>query len=111
MAVLTLVLSLANIPQNIKPIESELNVFTNHLTGILLRHLPIAKGFSADALDIIGLFAVMSGYYARIAPELKAKQVTTTYPQPIPESLDPITNLSPEAGQFLDAASRKKVSE
>ena len=96
----------------IKPNESELGVFSNHLTGILIRHLPISKGLSADALDIIGIFAVVSGYYARVSPELRRPQpkaTPTLYPEPIPESIaaDPISDLSREAGEFLRAAQSK----
>lgn len=109
-AVLTLTVSFANMRPEIKPNESELSVFSNHLTGILVRHLPISKGLSADALDVIGIFAVVSGYYARVSPELRrpAKKVeAANYPAPIPTVTDPISDLSPEAGEFLRAAQSK----
>lgn len=111
-AVLTLGVSFANMRPEIKPNESELGVFSNHLTGILIRHLPIAKGLSADALDIIGIFAVLSGYYARVSPELKrpaARQETPTlYPEPIPATpADPINDISPAVGDFLRVAQIK----
>lgn len=110
-AVLTLSVSFANMRPEIKPNESELSVFSNHLTGILVRHLPISKGLSADALDVIGLFAVISGYYARVSPELrrpaKKAEVAQTYPTPTPVAVDPISDLSPEAGEFLRAAQLK----
>jgi hypothetical protein len=115
-AVLTLGVSFANMRPEIKPNESELGVFSNHLTGILIRHLPIAKGLSADALDVIGIFAVISGYYARVSPELKrpaAKKTTPAlYPEPIPTGpADPISDLSPEAGEFLRAAQSKTARD
>ena len=112
-AVLTLGVSFANMRPEIKPNESELGVFSNHLTGILIRHLPISKGLSADALDIIGIFAVISGYYARVSPELRrpARKVEAA---PVVTDLgngfgaaDPISDLSPEAGEFLRAAQSK----
>lgn len=112
-AVLTLGVSFANMRPEIKPNESELGVFSNHLTGILIRHLPISKGLSADALDIIGIFAVISGYYARVSPELrrparKVEAAPDLYPGPIPAAAaDPISDLSPEAGEFLRAAQSK----
>ena len=111
-AVLTLGVSFANMRPEIKPNESELGVFSNHLTGILIRHLPISKGLSADALDIIGIFAVISGYYARVSPELrrparKVEAAPDLYPEPIPAAADPISDLSPEAGEFLRAAQIK----
>lgn len=114
-AVLTLGVSFANMRPEIKPNESELGVFSNHLTGILIRHLPIAKGLSADALDVIGIFAVISGYYARVSPELKRPQPKATpalYPEPIPAGpADPISDLSPEAGEFLRAAQSKTARD
>lgn len=115
-AVLTLGVSFANMRPEIKPNESELGVFSNHLTGILIRHLPIAKGLSADALDVIGIFAVISGYYARVSPEIKRKdstpKINKIYPEPIPAGpADPISDLSPEAGQFLRAAQSKTARD
>lgn len=113
-AVLTLGVSFANMRPEIKPNESELGVFSNHLTGILIRHLPIAKGLSADALDVIGIFAVISGYYARVSPELKRPQpkATPNFPAPIPAGpADPISDLSPEAGEFLRAAQSKTARD
>ena len=115
-AVLTLGISFANMRPEIKPNESELGVFSNHLTGILVRHLPIAKGLSADALDVIGIFAVISGYYARVSPEIKRKdstpKINKIYPEPIPAGpADPISDLSPEAGQFLRAAQSKTARD
>jgi hypothetical protein len=111
-AVLTLVVSLSKIPQELKPLDSELGVLSNHLTGIMIRHLPIAKGMSADALDIIGIFAVISGYYARISPHIKKatpKQIETQ-PQPIPAGpADPINDISPAVGDFLKAAHAKAI--
>ena len=112
-AVLTLGVSFANMRPEIKPNESELGVFSSHLTGILIRHLPISKGLSADALDIIGIFAVVSGYYARVSPEIrrparKVEAAPDLYPGPIPAAAaDPISDLSPEAGEFLRAAQSK----
>ena len=113
-AVLTLGVSFANMRPEIKPNESELGVFSNHLTGILIRHLPIEKGLSADALDVIGIFAVISGYYARVSPELKRPQpkATPNFPAPIPAGpADPISDLSPEAGEFLRAAQSKTARD
>ena len=111
-AVLTLGVSFANMRPEIKPNESELGVFSSHLTGILIRHLPISKGLSADALDIIGIFAVISGYYARVSPELrrparKVEAAPDLYPESIPAAADPISDLSREAGEFLRAAQIK----
>lgn len=116
-AVLTLGVSFANMRPEIKPNESELGVFSNHLTGILIRHLPIAKGLSADALDVIGIFAVISGYYARVSPELK-RPVKKMEAAPTVKDLgngfgivDPISDLSPEAGEFLRAAQSKTARD
>lgn len=123
-AVLTLILSFANIPDQVKPNQSELTIFSNHLTGILLRHLPISNKFSADSLDIIGLFAVCSGWYARVAPEIKLiseKQkpekinANPSTPNPstpnpsTPAPVDPVKQLSPAAADYLASVELKAV--
>jgi len=112
-ALLSLVLSVTNIPENVKPNDSELAQFSNHLTGLLLRHLPISGKFSADALDIIGLLAVGSGWYARVAPELKAARQTRQPAQeqhyfmeddlqPAPVQTDAISRINPGVGDWLN---------
>jgi len=119
-AVLTLILSFSNMPDPLKPNQSELSMFSNHLTGILLRHLPISGKLSADSLDIIGIVAVCSGYYARIAPEIKnlkpgdtppppppPTRPTGPTPQPKPVSIDPIEKISPATSQFLERVINK----
>lgn len=120
-SVLVLILSFSNIPETVKPNDSELRVLANHLSGLMLRHLPISSKFSQDSLDIIGILAVVSGWYARVAPALKqiqeegkAKsqperisapaQVVKTPPAPA----DPIADLSPATSKFLEDVIRKR---
>lgn len=110
-ALLSLVIAAVNVPENIKPNDNELNQFSHHLTGLLVRHLPISGKFSADALDIIGLLAVGSGYYARVAPMLKTKSKEQTpeqyyfnandLPAPVPVA-DAITRINPSVGNWLN---------
>jgi len=110
-ALLSLVIAAVNIPENIKPNDNELNQFSHHLTGLLVRHLPISGKFSADALDVIGLLAVGSAYYARVAPLIKSKPKEQTPEQyyfnandlPVPSApLDQITRLNPGVGNWLN---------
>lgn len=115
-ALLTLVMSLGNIPQDIKPNDSEIGIVSHHLTGIMIRHLPINGKMSADALDIIGLIAVMSTWYARVQPALNQRRAQATPPvqarsktaptQPVKEESpsDPFMRHSPGAGAWLQNA-------
>lgn len=115
-SVLVLILSFSNIPDEIKPNEDELSIFSKHLSGILIRHLPISSKFSQDSLDIIGIVAVTSGYYARVAPAIKTyqKQIpqpTKTNPQQPQESapvvVDALRAVNPAAADFLDQVEKK----
>lgn len=120
-ALLTLAVSFANIPEQVKPNQSELSIFSNHLTGIMIRHLPISNKFSADSLDIIGLVAVCSGWYARVAPEIKnlnkpsdappppRKKDDPKTPPPAPVAGDPVLSLSPAAADYLASVERKAI--
>lgn len=110
-ALLSLVIAAVNVPENIKPNDGELNQFSHHLTALLVRHLPISGKFSADALDVIGLLAVSSAYYARVAPLLKTKPKEQTpeqyyfnandLPAPVPV-VDAITRINPGVGNWLN---------
>jgi hypothetical protein len=115
-SVLVLILSFSNIPDEIKPNEDELSIFSKHLSGILIRHLPISSKFSQDSLDIIGLVAVTSGYYARVAPVIKMYQkqlppFTKDNPQQRQEAapvvVDALRAVNPAAADFLDQVEKK----
>lgn len=113
LSVLSLVVSALTIPEEIKPNKNELSIFSDHLTGLLVRHLPISNKMSEDTLDIIGLFVVTAGWYARVAPQLKQ-----TKPDQPPEVVTgaaavrgngskpagPISAIDPGAGEFLTRA-------
>ncbi len=74
-ALITLGTSLS-IPEPYRPINDEIQIFSNHLSGILARHLSISGKLSADALDIMGLVVCTSMYYARISPQIKEARQT-----------------------------------
>jgi len=111
-SVLTLLVTFAKIEESVKPNTDEINLFSDHLSGILLRHLPINKNLSADALDIIGMMAVTATWYSRV----KVLEPARTQPgpsqlaQPIPvkqnghqpQQLDPLEPFSPEAANWLN---------
>lgn len=65
-AIVTLSVSLWKADPRVKPDSNEIDLFSNHVSGILLRHLPIDNKLSADALDVIGIFAVVSGWASRV---------------------------------------------
>jgi hypothetical protein len=65
-SVITLLVSFWKIEEQAKPDSTEINMLSHHLSGIMLRHLPINNKLSADALDVIGIFAVMANWQARV---------------------------------------------
>lgn len=97
-AFLTLGVSLSFPPQ-IAPEHDEIKLFSDHLSGILLRHLPISGKFSADALDLIGLLAVSTAYYARVAPAIAEMRETRRGVQPSPRAAVSDPNQSQQAQQ------------
>jgi hypothetical protein len=123
-SVSVLILSFSNMPEQIKPNDAELRVLANHLSGLMLRHLPISSKFSADSLDIIGILAVLSGYYARVSPALKElrenkpkaeriapapteREVSKTAPGAATRLVDDIERLSPSTARFLDEVEKR----
>lgn len=120
-SVLVLILSFSNIPEQVKPNDSELRVIANHLSGLMLRHLPISSKFSQDSLDIIGIMAVLSGWYARVSPALKELQSQKKTAPALkdevketrnnePAQIDPIEKLSPATARFLDEVEKRSQS-
>ena len=67
-----LVISFWKVPREVKPNQDEIDIFSNHLSKIAIRHLPAATQMSPDLLDMVGMFAVASSYYARVSDDLKA---------------------------------------
>lgn len=119
-SLLVLILSFSKMPEEIKPNDAELKVFASHLSGLLTRHLPISSKFSQDSLDIIGLIAVTSGWYARVSPVIKSIQAQPQpekrieSPRPVEQNqprqnpvIDPLEKLSPSTAEFLDRVIKK----
>lgn len=52
-------------PEDLKPNQDEIGLLSERITSLLLRHVNIAGKLTQDALDVIGILAVASGYYAR----------------------------------------------
>lgn len=111
-SVITLLVAVAKVPEQVKPNGDEINLFSEHLSGIMLRHLPINNKLSADALDVIGLIAVTASWYSRVHSDLRIEGRTEAKePQPatqpqvrknghVPQT--PIEVASPEAGNWLN---------
>jgi len=66
-----LVISFWKVPREVKPNQDEIDIFSSHLSKIAIRHLPAATQMSPDLLDMVGMFAVASSYYARVSDDLK----------------------------------------
>lgn len=112
-SLVTLAIASLDVPEQIKPNEAEVTGFSQYATRIFLRHVDISGRMTADMLDAIGLIAVLSGWYARVSPELHAwrkmkRPSVNERSTEIPyrdngnsEILDPIENLSPGTSAFL----------
>jgi hypothetical protein len=108
-SVVTLLVTFAKVEERIKPNGDEINLFSEHLSGILLRHLPINNKLSADALDLIGIMAATATWYSRVHDQLaKSAPILETVPTranghaggEIP--ITPIEAVSPETGNWLN---------
>jgi hypothetical protein len=100
-SVVTLAVALSKMEERLKPEKNEIELFSNHVSGILLRHLPINSKLSADALDVIGIFAVVSGWYARVQVLQQVEQ------QPVYQPLQQV----PVNGKTQAAAYRSPIAD
>jgi len=109
-SLITLLVAAIRIRESAKPNQEEINLFSDHLAGILLRHLPVNSKMSADAVDLIGMIAVIATWYSRVHEDLRTPaQPQASQPVTVPyqdnghaKPLDPISQISPEAGSFLN---------
>jgi hypothetical protein len=108
-SVVTLLVTFAKVDERVKPNGDEINIFSEHISGIMLRHLPISNKMSADALDIIGLMAVTATWYSRVHADLNPGPVADrAQPQQTPVKANghkpqtPIEAASPQAGEWLN---------
>lgn len=61
-----------NAPESVKPSKDEIAGVSEHLTGIILRHVDISSAITADVIDVIGILAISAVYISRVGPELRA---------------------------------------
>lgn len=69
-SLIVLLIAASNVPDEIAPDTDEINGVSEHLIKILARHVDLSKRLTGDVLDIIGIIAIASGWYARVAPAL-----------------------------------------
>lgn len=116
-SLVSLLVTFAKVDERVKPNKSEIDLFSDHLSGILLRHLPINNKLSADAIDIIGIMAVSTSWYSRVHDNLVPLTITAkespAQPVPVykkngrvPETVTPLQDASPEDKAFLDDIAR-----
>lgn len=65
---LTVLLAAWSVPDELKPNKEETDALASVTTRLLLRHIDISGKLTRDALDLIGIVAVISGWYTRTAP-------------------------------------------
>jgi hypothetical protein len=102
-SVIVLLLTFVNIPELLKPSDDEVSILSDHAAGLLMRHLPISGALTEDAIDIIGILAVVAGWYGRVAPELKRladerkrAEIPSTVLRPV-EEVSTVAPVVPEA--------------
>lgn len=93
--ILALFLAAWTVPDDLKPNRDETDALAGVTTRLLLRHVDLSGKLTQDALDLIGIIAIISGYYARTASgwkvyrdEQKARKLAET-PKPEPEPKAP----------------------
>lgn len=69
-SVFVMAIAASNVPDDIAPDSDEINGISEHLIKILARHVDLSKRLTGDVLDIIGIIAIASGWYARVSPIL-----------------------------------------
>lgn len=123
--VITLVISISNFPESIRPEEDEVKALGYYISGLMIRNLNISGRLGENTLDIIGILGVVSMWFMRVGPEIKRlraeqqkeskpvlKRTNGSKPEEPgePGLVDPITISSPGAGAFLDSAHKKAGS-
>jgi hypothetical protein len=73
-SLVVLALSQSSLPRELHPEQGEIDVVTNNLSRILSRHIDLSSKLSGDAIDVIGIVIVTSGWYARVSPELRERK-------------------------------------
>jgi hypothetical protein len=72
--ILTIVISFANLPPEVRPVEDEVRSLAYNVGSILARHMPALGNLSPDIVDIMGITATLAVWYQRVGPELKRMQ-------------------------------------
>ncbi len=115
-SVFVVIFALSSWPDDIKPNDDEVDGVSIRITKILMRHVDISGKLTGDVLDIIGIIAIGSSWYARVSPMLKQlkahneKPVFRAYDQAVNENtqsgseawVTPIEQASPEYKVWLD---------
>ncbi len=108
-SVFVMAIAASNVPDEIAPDSDEINGISEHLIKILARHVDLSKRLTGDVLDIIGIIAITSGWYARVAPALSdmraegKRKKDAMKPGAIPQP-QPATEPIEAVGNFLQVA-------
>jgi hypothetical protein len=115
--VLTILVSLSNLPTKVQPNRSELDALAYNIAGLLVRNLGITGKLGPNALDILGIVATIGAYWARVKDDIAAlraeaaehehklpKRSNGNKPAEGEEIGEPIGKVSPGTGAYLDNA-------
>lgn len=123
-SLLALLMAAWSVPPGLKPDEDEVGALASYSTRLLLRHVNLSGRITADVLDVIGIVAVVSGWYARTAPAWRVymesqqkaleparrSEAEPSQPGQASGPADPIAEAAPEVDEFLQR-SRKAAAE
>lgn len=122
--VITLLISVANFPETIRPEEGEVKALGYYISGLMVRNLNISGRLGENAMDVIGILGIFAGWFMRVGPEIKRLREEGKENEPGPtrpagiknnsskanlETIiaDPISDSSPGAGDFLKSVAEK----
>lgn len=110
-SVFVMIIAASNVPDEIAPDNDEINGISEHLIKILARHVDLSKRLTGDVLDIIGIIAISSGWYARVAPiiaemrkEKELKKMGAKNTAAVPATLQQSDEPSQAVNDFLGVA-------
>jgi len=121
--VITLLISISNFPETIRPEEGEVKALGYYISGLMVRNLNISGRLGENAMDVIGILGIFAGWFMRVGPEIKRlreegkenepaarvgpKNPNGHKPESGPVVIDPIMESSPGAGAFLNSVAKK----
>lgn len=110
---LVILVTAVPVPDGIKPNENELGALSVRTASICFRHNWLTGKLSGDALDAIGILAVLASYWNRVKPEIRRLEAVraASRGQEISEEAyrqtEPIEQTEAKIDPFLDQLAQR----